>query len=503
MNDSPVESVVILGNDVVAWSAALALIKNLPMKKVRITLVDEGVAQPPKAESSWHTMRSFLHLLGLNERQVMADAGAGFKLGQEYSINTHRSFNTHCRFVHGFGVVGADYGGLSFGQIAMYLHNIGEQKPYEACSLSAIAGAHGKFIHPDSNPASILSTLNYGVHFEHEGYARHLATAAQAGGVEHLTGVLAQVNLHPETGFIQSLQLEDGRSITGDLFLDCTNAQAKLIGDVFNITCTSWEKYLPCTKRQFYFSEKTNEYAPLTKINDTSDGWHRGIPLRNRYFHELTFCGNKTNAGEFARQDQALEDVSAIMTLQPGFRSHPWYKNCIAIGDSAGYAGDLAVSPLHLAQSAIARLLDYFPGKACQPELAAEYNRITIEEWSHVRDFHSLHYYLHCDGGRSSENLFRDIGFSDTLLNKLEVFESSGRVPVYEEETLTEGMWIAFLLNANIWPKDPAALVGTFPPDTLINHHARILSLVERAAQQLPPHNIYLENYISKHKTRS
>ena len=60
-------------------------------------------------------------------------------------------------------------------------------------------------------------------------YAAYLRDYALARGATRIEGTIEHVDQHPETGFVTGVRLQDGRTVEGDLFVDCSGFRALLI----------------------------------------------------------------------------------------------------------------------------------------------------------------------------------------------------------------------------------------------------------------------------------
>ena len=64
--------------------------------------------------------------------------------------------------------------------------------------------------------------------------------------MERVEGKINKVNLNGETGFISSLDIDDGTTLEGDIFIDCTGFRGLLIGEALGIEFEDWTDHLPC-----------------------------------------------------------------------------------------------------------------------------------------------------------------------------------------------------------------------------------------------------------------
>ena len=276
------------------------------------------------------------------------------------------------------------------------------------------------------------------------GFAQHL-------GVEAVEGELGAVSLSDD-GYIDSLSLNDGRALTADLFVDATGPAARLrsaLDDAFD----SWGGVLIADRLMLAEGPPAGG-SPLLDTNRASAGgwsWTASSAA-------TATAGFVTSSAHATTPPPSFGNTETIAFRQ-GRRPSPWLRNCVAIGDAAVAIEPLEWTNLHLAHSAIDRLVAMMPGRDCAPVELAEYNRQSRDEANRIRDFLCLHYIT---GPAALGPFWRDAASVEppaTLAHTLAMFHERGRLPFYEEETFDRDSWFTILLCQGVRPRrtDPLA----------------------------------------------
>jgi len=488
MTDKRIRRIAILGGGTAGWMTAAALSRALAGQGVAITLVEsDAIGTIGVGEATIPTIHWFNQIIGLDERQFMAETKATVKLGIEFvGWNGEGS-----RYFHPFGTFGPP------GDGAMFLHRLiraradGDSAPTEAYSLTAQAARAGRFARPVADRRSLLSTLGYAYHFDAGLYARYLRGLAERAGVTRIEGVVASVEQQGERGFVRSLTLEGGRVVEGDLFIDCSGLRALLIGQTLGVGFDDWSHWLPCDRAWAVPSAVETELTPYTRATAAEAGWRWRIPLQHRVGNGYVFSSRfqdeaAARASLIAGMDEPPIAEPRLIRFTPGMRREAWRANVVAIGLSSGFLEPLESTSIHLIQSGIAKLLSLFPASDCSPLLARQFNRVFGQEMLDVRDFLILHY--HATTGRD-EPMWRErqsMAIPDTLAEKLEHFRTSGRIVLSSDELFREASWFAVLDGQGERPGDHNPLVEVLGRDDNRRQLAALRADIAKTAATMP-----------------
>jgi tryptophan halogenase len=191
-------------------------------------------------------------------------------------------------------------------------------------------------------------------------------------------------------------------------------------------------------------------------------------------------------------EGKALADPLKLQ-FAAGRRRRFWNKNCVAIGLSAGFLEPLESTSIHFIQRGIAMLLTLFPDRDCRSAEVERYNKILGGEYERVRDFLVLHYSV---TERTDGELWaycRNVPKPDSLLERIDLFRSHGRIVREEHELFPTQSWLYVMVGQNIMPENDDPLVEVLDPtlvdDTLSNIH----QVVRRCAQQMPSHEEFIK----------
>ncbi|MEL6857055.1 MAG: tryptophan halogenase family protein [Pseudomonadota bacterium] len=492
-----IRKIVIVGGGSAGWMTAAALSRMLTSQTVQITLIEsEQIGTIGVGEATIPDVINFNSMLGIPEQDFLRATNGTFKLGIEF-INWGRLGES---YFHPFGPHGVDMQGIDFHQYWMRFRQAQGVTDIEEFSLSAVAAKQHKFALPNNDPRSVLSQLRYAYHFDATAYALYLRSFAEQRSATRIEGKVERVTRDPETGFIESVQLERGDLVEGDLFFDCTGFRSLLLGQTLGVEFEDWAHWLPCDTAQTVACERTGPLLPYTKSTAKTAGWQWRIPTQHR-------TGNgHIYASQMIDDDAAIESLLADLDgpamaaprkirFRTGHRERFWEKNCIAIGLSGGFLEPLESTSLFLIQEGISKFISLFPSADMPAAVRDEYNRQLEKKFAQVRDFIILHYKATQRDDSPFWNYCRNMSIPESLKQKMELFQEAGRVFRNEDELFTRPSWVAVMMGQNLLPKTVDPIVSGLDAQEISRSLGSMQTAMNNAAQRMEPHETFLKKY--------
>lgn len=499
--DNTLEKIVIVGGGSAGWMTAAALTKILKNNYTSVELIEsDHIGTISVGEATIPPINTFNQLLGIDENEFVKATKATFKLGIEF-IDWSKIGDS---YMHPFGEFGLDIEAVKFYQFWLKLRTQSDMPNIDQYCLSAVAAKMGKFTQPGTDKRTVMSSLAYAFHFDATLYAKYLRQYSEARGIKRTEGKVVNVSLRSEDGFIQSVTLEDGRTVEGDLFIDCSGFRALLIEDALETGFEDWSHYLPVDSAVALPTKLADENnpnpLPYTRAFARPAGWQWRIPLQHRTGNGHVYCSQYMSDQEAT--DILLDTLDGEPAAEPrqfkfttGRRKKFWNKNCVSIGLSGGFMEPLESTSLHLIQAGISKLIALFPDKTFNPVERAEYNRLTCMQFDQIRDFLILHYKATARDDTPFWNYVRTMDIPDSLSQKIELFRSKGRIFRFEDELFGESNWLAVFLGQGIYPTSWDPMVDTFDMNAIKDNLDRMQDIIHKTAQNMPTHQAYINRF--------
>lgn len=476
---------------------AAAVLARAFGRMLSIELIEsEQIGTVGVGEATIPQIRLLTSLLGIDESEFLSAVDGTVKLGIQFA----GWGKPDAAYMHAFGPIGRSLGLLPFSDYWLRAAASDRGENLWDYSFNLQAALANRYAPTGPLGDTGVEGLVHAFHFDATRVARYLREYAQRQGVLRTEGRIEQVTLEGETGSIASLRLDDRRTVTGDMFLDCTGFRSLLLGAALGVGYRNWQQWLPCDRAVAQATTRSNPLRPYTQAFARSAGWQWRIPLQTRTGNGHVYCSRFLSDDEavatlHANIEGIAHDEPRLLRFATGMRERVWERNCLALGLAAGFMEPLESTSIHLVQTGLQRLINLFPDARFAPAAIAAYNRETRCEYERVRDFLILHYHLNGRRGEPFWDECRAMGVPDELTRKIEQFATRGRLRREADELFTEVAWLQVFIGQGLRPARYHPLADQLSADQLDGFLAGIRKVIAAAVERLPLHADYLAGH--------
>ena len=256
---------------------------------------------------------------------------------------------------------------MPFHQYWLKMFQAGKAPELGEYAITRVAAYRNKFMRPPEQVQnSPLNDITYAYHFDASLYARYLRRYAEARGVQRIEGKIVRVEQGAAQGHLTALTLERGDRVEGELFIDCTGFRGLLIEETLKTGYEDWTHWLRCDRAIAIPCASTRPLHSLHARTAHGAGWQWRIPLQHRtgnghVFSSAHVTDDEATALLLSNLDGEPLAEPRTLRFTTGMRRLGWNRNVVAIGLSSGFLEPLESTSIHLIQTAIARLIDFFP----------------------------------------------------------------------------------------------------------------------------------------------
>lgn len=494
-----IENIVIVGGGTAGWMTAAALSRLTAQKRINVTLVEsEQIGTIGVGEATIPPFQDFNRLLEIDEAEMMAAVGGSFKLGIQF-VNWGAIGDS---YIHPFGNYGYQIDGISFHHIWHKYKTLGDKRPIQVFNIETMAAHMGRFARTEDYAREDLPPINYAYHIDAGKYAKFLRAYSEKRGIIRQEGKITEVKQDAQSGYIQSVKMENGDEIAGDLFIDCSGFHGLLIEKTLATGYEEWTKFLPCNRAIALPCDREDGSGPLPYTRSTahSAGWQWQIPLQHRNGNGHVY------SSEFMSDEEALDILVKNIVGKPGAepnrvrftagkRNKFWNKNVVAIGLSAGFVEPLESTAIHLIYTSINKLIALLSLDGISQYQEDTYNRLTEKEYNRIRDFIILHYKATKRNDSPFWDYCRNMEIPDSLAEKMELFRHNGQIFREEDELFTETSWAAVMLGQGVEMKGHNAMADALKEPKTKAEIDEIEQSISYVVGHMPEHGDYLKKY--------
>lgn len=490
MTSNNISRVVIVGGGTAGWMAAAALGKLLG-KNLDIRLIEsDQIGTVGVGEATIPQLSGFHQLLGIKEPDFMRATQATFKLG----IQFENWGAPDDKYIHGFGIIGEDCWACSFHHFWAKSRRLGNKATLADYSLHKHAAMAGKF------KLDVEGGLAYAYHLDATHYAQFLRKFSEQYGVKRIEGKIVHVDTDAESGAIESLTLESGETIAGDLYIDCSGFRALLIEQTLGTGYEDWTHWLPCDRAFAVQTKSVGPPIPYTRSIAREAGWQWRIPLQHRVGNGLVYS-SRYQSDEDAKRT-LVDNVEGELIMEPrlirfrtGRRREQWNKNCVSLGLASGFLEPLESTSIHLVQSGIIRLMQLFPAAGFDQTEIDEFNKQSRLEFEYIRDFIIMHYHVTERDDTPFWDYCRTMEVPESLSRRLELFRSNGRIFRENFELFFDGSWSQVMTGQRLIPEGYHPIVDLMSASELRNFLNNIGAKSVKTVSAYPSHQEFIDKY--------
>lgn len=204
-------------------------------------------------------------------------------------------------------------------------------------------------------------------------------------------------------GRITGIGIDDGKTVSGDLYIDCTGFSRAVLGKI-----APQPEMLPyeanvnrAVAASVPYLDPATELHPYTRAHAHEYGWTWSIPLRSRigsgHVYNSDFCSAEQAERSFRAYwgEERMRDVPVKhISFDQNTIRNPWVQNVVPIGLSGGFVEPLEATGLNWTISC-ADLLSRFLGvRYYDGDVREKYNALMRGYIRDVHDFVDTHYFL-------------------------------------------------------------------------------------------------------------
>lgn len=451
--DRRIKRIAIVGGGTAGWIAASALARKVGHMCSIQVIESPDIPTVGVGEATIPGIIDYINFLGIDLPDFMEHTQATIKLAIRF-IDWHHLGH---RYWHPFGPFGVFIERTPFYHFWHKAHALGLDVDLSHFNLEIALAEQNKFIFP-TNKLGVAQNLRYALHFDAGLVARYLRAYSERYGVVRLERSVTGVTQR-EDGFIDELIFKEGDRLKADLYVDCTGFRGLLIEGALKTGYVDWTHLLPNNRAVAMQVPNQIPRGPYTTATARPAGWQWKIPLQHRIGTGYVYSSDHVS-DEDALQDLLSMPGNAEPLTEPrfirfvtGHRRMFWNRNCVALGLGSGFIEPLESTSIHLICSGVYALLDHFPDNTFDPVNIAHYNSLVIDEFERVRDFIILHY---CASKRTDSPYWlacQQRKIPDTLLERMQVYERTGRIFQRRHEVFVELSWFFVMHGMGLRPQ--------------------------------------------------
>jgi hypothetical protein len=388
---------VVVGGGTAGWLSAHLLqaeAKRLG-KPLKITLIESSkVPTIGVGEGTTSVFGGVLQTLGFDEADFLAHTDATIKFGIR-----HRDWRRLGHYYDGpiddcYALAGRVPNAGSWIDTFCVAAGRSVAEPHVFATLMAGGKAPVAVVNGRHIP---VSRFHHAYHFDQAKVGAYLRTKAQ--GIEMIDALVSGAT-RDEAGNIVALILDNGETLAGDFFIDCTGFRRAVVSGVMGVKWVDYGDVLPVNRAMPFWLDLTEgqELPTFTHAWAQKSGWMWQIPTQGRIG-----CGY-VYSDRHISPDQAKAEIEGVLgheihprndiPINAGRLAEVWRGNVLALGLSSSFLEPLEATSIHGTVVALLLFAKRHLATLGEPNPKGQerFNATIARQVDDFRDFINLHY---------------------------------------------------------------------------------------------------------------
>lgn len=396
-----VNNIVIVGGGTAGFMTATTFVRLFPKKK--ITLIESpNIKTVGVGESTIVQFRQWLSLVGIKDEDFMKDTDASYKFTIRFTnFNKMDSGRVEYPFSNPEPI---DDNRFNLWYFKKLVNPKTPNTDYADSYYPIMAMVNSNKVYKGKELGNFNFKHDTAFHFDATKFALWLRDNICLPSINHIKSNVKDIKTNDDG--IESLTLDNGDVITGDLFIDCTGFRSMLLGDVMGEEFIPYNHILPNNKAwatHVNYTNKEKQLQGVTNATALKNGWVWNIPLWSKigtgYVYSDKYTTDEKALTEFKKhlKKQGFDITQHEFTNIPmkiGIHEKLFVKNVVAVGLSAGFIEPLESNGLYTVHEFLSYLMRMFERDNISQWDRDVYNyacRNTFHNWA---EFVSMHYAL-------------------------------------------------------------------------------------------------------------
>jgi len=419
------DNIVIVGGGSSGWMVASTLIRYFPNKNITV-IESPDIKTIGVGESTTAFMKNFLNShLGIKDEEFIPETDGIFKMSVQF-VDWYKKNDGGFHY---------PFGGAFFPDKNIFLQSWALKKYYfpdtdvrnfAESYIPAMALIDQNKM--SKNEDGMFDNFNFytdlGYHFSADKFGKFLREKyAKPRGVKHIEAKVLKVNEN-EYG-VESLVLDNGQTVSYDLYIDCSGFRSILLGQVMKPKWISFENELfnnAAWAVPTPYKNKDVEMRAFTNSTALKNGWCWHTPVWSRVGNGYTYSNNHIDKDgallefkEYLMSNKVpvpftkdeVEDLPFFhVESKAGHYDRLWVKNVVGIGLSSGFLEPLEGTGLWFVHDAALLLSRLLQREKLTNYTIDMFNLKQYADYEGWKDFIGLFYYMSI---RDDSQYWRDI----------------------------------------------------------------------------------------------